>query len=425
MKNPLPYQIVSDAVPPLLEFCRERGLNRFFLVADANTYRVLGQRTEAALSAMGIDVKTILITGNEIVTDEHYIVQALVETKGEDRPFIAVGSGTITDITRFISHRSREFFISLPTAPSVDGFTSIVAPMVVGRYKMPVPAQPPIAVFADLPTLCAAPRRMIAAGLGDLIGKYTSLADWRLGALLYNEPYNAEIDQYIRASVDAAVAEISSVASASCEGITHLMDGLIGSGFGMLAFGDSRPASGSEHHIAHYWEMMGIIEGRPANLHGAEVGVATLLAAQRYDALRQVSRADAAALLEKRSFPSHEQMQAEIEANYGPVAGQIIQIQAPLFKMTLQDFRRLKTDILAHWDEIQAIAHSVPPSPRIESWLAAVQAPIQPADIGLSHEQKMQGLAFGHYLRDRFTLNRLAFWLNLPTLDSSPVGDNL
>src|SRR5512146_2581174 len=149
MNQPLPYIVAPDAVPPLLDFCRERNLNRFFLVADPNTYRVLGQRVEAALRAAGMDIKTILLHGEEIHTNEHFIVQALVETKGEDRPFIAVGSGTVTDVTRFVSHRSREFFISLPTAPSVDGYTSIVAPTVVGIYKMPLPAQPPVAVFAD------------------------------------------------------------------------------------------------------------------------------------------------------------------------------------------------------------------------------------------------------------------------------------
>jgi glycerol-1-phosphate dehydrogenase [NAD(P)+] len=413
MNQTIPYLVVPDAVPPLIDFCQEGGLRRFFLVADPNTYRVLGQRVESALCANEIDVKTILLTGDEIITDEHYIVQALVETKGEDRPFIAVGSGTVTDITRFISHRSREFFISLPTAPSVDGYTSIVAPMVVGKYKTPVPAQPPVAVFADLPTLCAAPQAMIAAGLGDLIGKYTSLADWRLGALLNDEPYNAEIDQYILSSVDAAVSEISLVANASCDGITRLMDGLVGSGFGMLAFGDSRPASGSEHHIAHFWEMKGIMEGKPANLHGAEVGIATALSARRYAMLRQVTRAEAGRMLAMRSLPDHEQMMAEIKAGYGPVAAQIVQIQAPLFKMTAAELEFLKERILKNWDKIQVIARSVPPPEQIEAWLAAVNAPILPQDIGLSPAEAILGLQSAHYLRDRFTLNRLGYWLGL------------
>jgi glycerol-1-phosphate dehydrogenase [NAD(P)+] len=414
MNQPIPYLVVPDAVPPLINYCQERGLNRFFLVADPNTYRVLGQRVETALKVFGMDIKTIVLTGEEIITDEHYVVQALVETKGEDRPFIAVGSGTVTDVTRFISHRTHQFFISLPTAPSMDGYTSIVAPMIVGKYKMPVPAQPPAAVFADLPTLCAAPKAMIAAGLGDLLGKYTSLADWCLGALLYDEPYNAEVDQYMLASVDATVAEIDQVANASCDGITRLMDGLVGAGFGMLAFGDSRPASGSEHHIAHYWEMMGIIEGRRANLHGAEVGIATALSARRYKMLRQVSRVEAEHLLAMRILPTKDTMLAEIQAGYGPVAGQIAQIQAPLFAMTNYDLETLKQRILTHWDDVQKIARRVPAPEQIEAWLVAVKGAVHPADIGLNEAETVLGLKSAHYLRDRFTLNRLAYWLDLP-----------
>jgi glycerol-1-phosphate dehydrogenase [NAD(P)+] len=414
MNQSIPYVVAPDAVPPLIEYCRERGLQNFFLIADPNTYRVLGQRVEEALRADGKDVKTILLSGEEIITDEYYILQALIETKGEDRSFIAVGSGTVTDITRFISHRSRELFISLPTAPSMDGYTSIVAPMVVGKYKTPVPAQPPAAVFADLPTLCAAPQAMIAAGFGDLIGKYTSLADWRLGALLYGEPYNGEIDQYIRSTVDIAVSSIDQIATASCEGITRLLDGLVGSGFGMLAFGDSRPASGSEHHIAHYWEMKGIIEGRPVNLHGAEVGIATALSSHRYAFLRKVSFNEAVNMLAMRNFPTSSQLLAEIQSGYGPVAEQIIHIQVPLFRLTDEDFLDLKERILSHWEDIQEIARTVPPPEQIEAWLAAVKAPIFPGDIGLTHADTIQGLQSAHYLRDRFTLNRLGFWLNLP-----------
>lgn len=411
MSQPLPYIVAEDAIPPLLSYCQEHGLARFFLVADTNTYRVLGERTEAALRSAGIDVKTILLTDHEIATNEYFIVRTLMETNGEDRQFIAVGSGTVTDITRFVSHRTRAKFISLPTAPSVDGYTSIVAPTEVGKYKVPIVTHPPQAVFANLPTLCAAPRRMIAAGLGDLLGKYTSLADWRIGELLYDEPYNASIAQYMRESVDRTVEVIDSIASASCEGITRLMDGLVGAGFGMLEFGDSRPASGAEHHIGHYWEMKLIIEGRPALLHGAEVGVATIFAARRYARLRQISRAEAAALLKARQMPTVDQMLAEIQQGYGLVADRIRTIQAPLLNMTAADLERLKSRILDSWDEIQTVATQVPAPEQIESWLAAVDGPTTPSMLDLSEAETRLALNTAHYLRDRFTINRLFFWL--------------
>lgn len=410
----IPYIVSDDAIPHLLKFCHQNGYANIFLVADPNTYTVLGQRTEQALRESGIDVKTILLTGEEIATDEHYVMRTFVETGGEDRQYLAVGSGTITDITRFVSHRARTVFISLPTAPSVDGYTSTVAPMVVGRYKGPIQAHPPVAVFANLPTLCAAPREMIAAGLGDLLGKYTSLADWQLGALLYDEPYSAEIDQQMRGSVDRTVEAIGSIKEASCEGITRLMDGLVGSGFGMLAFGDSRPASGSEHHVAHFWEMKFILEGRPAVLHGTKVGVATVLAAKRYELLRRMSKAEADRVLGPRTLPSQAQMLAEIRAGYGPVTERIVQIQKPLFAMTPADFASLKERILANWDRIQEIAATVPTAEQIADWITAAGGPVDPAAIGLRPDEVRLGLVSGHYLRDRFTLNRLGYWLNLP-----------
>jgi glycerol-1-phosphate dehydrogenase [NAD(P)+] len=410
----IPYLVVQDAVQPLLEYCAEHGLNKLFLVADPNTYRVLGQRTEEALRSTGIDVKRILISGNEISADEHYILQALIQTDGEDRQFIAVGSGTVTDITRFVSHRSRAQFISLPTAPSVDGYTSNVAPIVVSNYKATIAAQAPIAVFADLPTLCGSPRPMIAAGLGDLLGKYTSLADWQIGALLYDEPYDHEIYQMMRKSVDKTVEAIDSLKDASCEGITCLMDGLIESGFGMLQFGDSRPASGSEHHIAHYWEMKLIQEGRPAILHGAKVGVSTIISARRYDLLRQMSREDASRRLSNRMLPGKEQILSEIQAGYGPVSNLIAEIQSTLLQMTQSDLLTLKKRILDNWDKVQEIARTVPHPDQIISWLQSVDGPTTPAQIGLNHHETNIGVSSAHLLRDRFTLNRLGYWLDLP-----------
>ncbi len=410
----IPYLVCNDAIPPLLEYCTRAGSNRYFLVADSNTYRVLGQRVEAALREAGFDVRLILLTGSEISADEHYVTQAMIDTNGEDRQYIAVGSGTVTDITRFVSHRARSSFISLPTAPSVDGYTSTVAPMVVAKYKGPIQAQPPVAVFADLPTLRAAPGQMIAAGLGDLLGKYTSLADWQLGALLYDEPYNHGIQEMMRKSVDDTVEVIDELSSRSDASITRLMDGLVGSGFGMLAFGDSRPASGSEHHLAHYWEIKFVIEDRPAVLHGIKVGIATIISARRYELLRQMTFEDARRSLDSRSLPGQEQFLAEIKAGYGPVTDKIVSIQEPLLQMNDRDLQNLKKRILGNWKEIQSIAKTVPHPTQITRWISEVGGPTAPGEIGLSPDEVILGVRSAHYLRDRFTLNRLAFWLNLP-----------
>ena len=82
----------------------------------------------------------MVFESQEIVPDEAFITQALLQTDQVERTFLAVGSGTITDIVRLVSHRTRRPFISLPTAPSVDGFTSPSASLVIGRIKQTVMA---------------------------------------------------------------------------------------------------------------------------------------------------------------------------------------------------------------------------------------------------------------------------------------------
>jgi glycerol-1-phosphate dehydrogenase [NAD(P)+] len=107
-----------------------------------------------------------MLEGDDIITDACYVLQAMLAL-GHTRTFIAVGSGTVTDITCFLSHRSGREFVSLPTAPSVDDFTSIGAPMVVEGVKTTVNCHGPIAVFADPPVLCAAPRIVLQVALRD------------------------------------------------------------------------------------------------------------------------------------------------------------------------------------------------------------------------------------------------------------------
>ncbi|MBC7256832.1 MAG: iron-containing alcohol dehydrogenase, partial [Chloroflexi bacterium] len=160
--------IGEGALQAFLDYVKEKGFRSFHLVADANTWRALGERVAAMLRAAGCAVTAILLTGKEIIADEEQIVQVMLPAGGDaERVYLAVGSGTITDVTRFASHRMGRPFIALPTAPSVDAYTSPNAPLVIRRLKKTLPAQVPLAVFADLEALRRAPRPMIAAGFGD------------------------------------------------------------------------------------------------------------------------------------------------------------------------------------------------------------------------------------------------------------------
>jgi glycerol-1-phosphate dehydrogenase [NAD(P)+] len=400
--------IDDRAAEHLVEFCRRQQYTKLLLVADRNTYAAQGKVVAEALRSAGFDLKQVVFHDEEVVADAAHVLDVLVTADREERIFIAVGSGTLTDITRFSSHRTKTSFISMPTAPSVDGFASIGAPLIVHGVKITVICHAPIAIFADINTLAHAPRAMIAAGFADMLGKLTSIADWRIGRLLWDEPYQEPIAERTLAAVKLCTDNAQAIGAGSPEAVRVLLDALLESGYCMLDFGSSRPASGAEHHYSHYWEMKLLQEGRPAILHGAKVGVATALVAGLYAQLRGLSREEAADRLEAAMLPPRAQEEAAIRAAYGDLADTVIAEHANFLKLDEEGYDAIKRKVLDHWDEIQAIAMQVPPPEQIVQWLVEVGGPTTVADLGLSAEEEALAIANGHYLRDRFTMRKLA-----------------
>lgn len=411
--RPLAVTIDDQAVAHLVDFCRAQALNKLFMVADKHTYAALGKAVQQALRGAGCDLKEVIFTNEEVVADAAHVFDVLVEADRQERTYIAVGSGTLTDITRFASHRTKTSFISVPTAPSVDGFASIGAPLIIHGVKITVNCHAPIAVFADIDTLARAPRAMIAAGFADMLGKLTSVADWRIGRLLWGEPYDEEIAARTLAAVQICVDNVGAIGAGAPAGIARLMDALLESGYCMLDFGSSRPASGAEHHYSHYWEMKLLREGRPAILHGAKVGVATVLVAGLYDRIRQLSRAEVADLLEASIWPTRAEELARITAAYGGLAAEVAAGQESFLGLDEAGVEQLKRKILAHWDEIQAIAAQVPPAETIAALLATVGGPTTADNLGFDAAERELAIANGHYLRDRFTSRKLVRVLGL------------
>ncbi|MCB0152458.1 MAG: iron-containing alcohol dehydrogenase, partial [Caldilineaceae bacterium] len=254
--KPNPVVVAPDALAQLAAYCHERSHTHLLIVADANTDRALGRKLEATLLAAGLDVRKVILHGEEIIADAARVYQVMLALDGTPRALVAAGSGTITDITRFVSHRARLHFLSAPSAPSVDGFASVGAPMLIDGVKISLPTHAPAAIFADLDVNAAAPRAMIAAGFADILGKFTSVADFRLGHLLRDERYDETIAQRTYDVARVCQVNAEAIGQATPASIALLMDALVESGLCILDFGDSASASGAEHHLSHFWEML-------------------------------------------------------------------------------------------------------------------------------------------------------------------------
>ena len=400
--------IGADAISDLRSFCGEAALRRLLVVADTNTHGVLGSAVGESLRGAGLDARSVILPGDEVVADAHTILQVLLAFDRRDQALVAVGSGTITDVTRFVSHRVGVPFISMPTAPSVDGFTSLGSPLIVRGIKTTALAHPPFAIFASLPVLASAPRRMIASGFGDMLGKHTSVADWRLCSLLGDMPFDRGIAERCLGAVQSCEAAAADIASASEQGVRRLLEGLLESGFCMLDFGSSLPASGAEHHYSHFWEMKLLREGKPAILHGAKVGVATVFIAELWERIRQTSQSMASRLLQESRRPSREEEMRRIRGAYGPMAEEVAATQAGFIGMSDEAWERLKEKVLVRWAAIQEIARDVPSPRDIVQLLQCVGGPSSMHELGLPDSDRDEAAHSAHYLRNHFTVSKLA-----------------
>ncbi|CAH0119258.1 MULTISPECIES: sn-glycerol-1-phosphate dehydrogenase [unclassified Paenibacillus] len=356
--------LAPGATKEIVSYFHERGIARTVLVGDRNTYEAAGEAIERTLREAGAQVGLCLVTpgdAGDVVADEASIVQLLLEIEpGRTDMLIAAGAGTIHDIVRFAGFTTGTPFVSVPTAPSVDGFTSAGAPLIVRGVKKTVQATAPVAIFADTDILAKAPQPLIAAGFGDMIGKYTSLFDWKFSHLAAGEPYDESVASMTERALASCVEHVREIGERTERGIRVLMAALIESGIAMLRFGRSHPASGAEHHLSHYWEMEYLRRGNRALLHGAKVGAACAEISRMY----------------------HEAAERGIYPGRQP-----------------EELRR-------YGGQIREWLAAVPRESQIRELLSQAGGPTDRAELGIDDELFARSLREAHRLRDRYTLLR-------------------
>lgn len=277
-------RVGSGVMQELPGILRDLGASHIFLVTDNYTYEAAGRQVEQLLDQAGLPYhKRVFQTETPLVPNEYALGSVLAAMTSQDDMLLAVGSGTLNDVTKYVSARTGVPYVIAATAPSMDGYASTVAPTILDGFKTTLPAVYPAAIVADVDILKDAPMPMLTAGFGDIIGKFTSLADWRLSHQLNGEYYCPEVAGVIEAAVETCAANAKALAQREPQAIQAVTEALILSGLAMGMVGVSRPASGAEHQMAHYWEMDALRRGEEHPLHGNAVGVGTVLAASLYE----------------------------------------------------------------------------------------------------------------------------------------------
>ena len=311
---------------------------------------------------------------------------------------IAVGSGTVHDITRYCAHQTGKIFISCPTAASVDGFCSTVCAMTWKGYKKTLPGIAPALVLADTDVIKAAPMNLTLSGIGDIFGKYTALADWKIAHVLAGEHFCERIEQMTRKALKTVHEYCDRICGRDAEAIEQLIYALLLSGLAMQLMGNSRPASGSEHHISHLIEMhpekLGVFSSA---LHGEKVGVATLLISEYYHKLIKTEKIDTR--VKNYAFPSEE----ELRLFYGD------DLVQPILNENKDDCMNGVTPekLIEIWPKIRAIVTEIPLKQDLLPLYEKIGMKAALSDIQVPEDRADLLFEYSPTVRNRMTLMRI------------------
>lgn len=344
----------KDGFGPFLEAVAGK---RVALLYDVNT-APYAEQMRVLLRAAGCLIANVPYADAELIPTEDKCARAQVAANAVDY-VLAVGSGTLNDMAKSVSTGAGIPCGVLATAASMDGYCSAGAALMRGGFKVTDKVEPPRHVLIDLDIIKNAPRDMTAAGFGDIVGKFTCLADWQLAHLVKGE----EICQEAFAMMEQARADCMSVYEGLTqnhpEAVCKLMDALITAGLSMALCGNSRPASGSEHHQSHYLEMDFASRGEHIPPHGFKVGLGTLISLELYHYLS------------------------------------LAYVPCPEYR------------------KVWALADTLPKADTIRGLLAGMGCPVRFSQIGVSRAQMRRMLLCAHTVRDRYTILTLCADLGL------------
>ena len=392
-------------------FQNQFGAQPAIIVADANTFPAAGRIVADAFTAARHPVlESFVFSAPDLHAEHRFVAELEAALKKHAAIPVAVGSGTINDLTKLAAHRADRPYLAVATAASMDGYTAFGASITFQGSKQTFHCPAPVAVVADLDVICAAPGEMNAWGYADLLAKVTAGADWIVADALGAEPIDPEAWGIMQGRLRELVADAAGVRARNPAVIGRLVEGLMLGGFAMQASKSSRPASGAEHQFSHLWDMQHHTHNGRAPSHGFKVGIGTLAVTALYERLlaRPLDELDIEQCC--ATWPDRNQWQAKARELLGDdevatVAMQEIQAKAGDPATLRSQLSRLRSI----WPQLRGqLREQLIPFVRLREMLQTAGAPVEPEQVGITRERLRRSFWQAFFLRRRFTVLDLA-----------------
>lgn len=404
--------IGSGAVNRLPEFVRKYG-KKPFLVADVNTFAAAGEKVCAILEAAQIPYGSFVFREKTLEPDEKAVGAAFMHLDLRCDVILGVGSGVINDICKILSNTTGKPYIIVGTAPSMDGYASATSSMSMDGVKVSLNSRCADVVIGDTDILKTAPMHMLRSGLGDMLAKFVSIAEWRIAHIITGEYYCEEVAQLIRTAVKKCVDNAEGLLRREDAALEAVFEGLVIGGVAMAYAGVSRPASGVEHYFSHVWDMRGLEFGTQVDLHGIQCAMATVKAVELYEKVMAVTPnwEKAHAYVENFDLNAWNE---ELRAFLGSSAETMIQLERKEGKYRKDTHKARFAIIKDNWDAIMRILREeLPTTEELCKLMDTVGISRDLNAIGVDRKAAQITFRATKDIRDKYVLSRLAWDLGI------------
>lgn len=401
--------VINNLPKAVKELCGTKA----FVISDVNTKKAAGDKVIEILKNGGIDCTHFTFNCEKVIPNEEFTGSAALNFDYSCDIIIGVGSGVINDIGKILSSIANKPYIIVGTAPSMDGFASNSSSMERDGLKTSIPSKCADAIFGDTDILCKAPEKMLKAGLGDIIAKYTSLAEWKISNIINGEYYCETIAEIIKSCLRACTENAQKLLQRDEKAVMAVFEALVITGMSMAYADCTRPAAGVEHYFSHIWDMRGLSKGTSVDLHGIQTGISSYITIKLFEKLAAITPDKEKALkaAENFSFDEHSKFLLDF---VGDGANAMIRLEAKEQKYNLDKHRDRLDKIIDSWDEIiKTVGEEIPDFNQIDALYSSIGLPKLPSEIGIDDSIIFDTFTATKNIRNKYVLSHLAWDLGI------------
>jgi len=397
-KHPVPSVRVfsgEDAYSVLAEDCEKTcGKQPALLLDDENTHFAAGESVSKLLRKRSIPFQLVKLPGGPVSTEE--LANRIYDLSLGHGLIIAVGAGTINDQGKYVAEKRGIPCWSVPTAPSMNGYTSSIVAIKVKGVKRTLPSLPPQFIYADPRVIQDSPLELRQAGFCDVLAKSVSDYDWQTESMLFSGAYCGLPSGIAVQAEGRYIDRPEKILQGDREAVLGLFEGLLFSGVAMSLAGSSAPASGGEHLISHFLDMRETVTGKKPNLHGLQVGVGIVFSAVCYQKLAALEEKD----LGNNARKAFEADAARIPSIWGSLTSEV----EKQFENKRDRLLRFDSLLPENWAKLRGLFAQVRTPEFFVDLFHRAGLEMTLSSFGISKDEFFLGATSARTIRDRITV---------------------